>query len=726
MPPPRLTPPASSLALTLLLLTPPPRTPAEEAPGPTAASVTLHVAPGGDDRWSGNVDRSDPGGADGPLATLKGARDRIRAIRREAGRGRGPITVMISDGTYPVAEPIVFEPADGGTASAPVVYRAGPGAHPVLDGGRSITGFTARPDGVWTVKVPGVAEGCWTFEQLFVNGRRATRARTPGQSYHDMLKRVDRAVDPETGKDAPMEDRAFIARAEDLAPLRGLSPGQLRDVVVMAFHSWETSRHRIASADLETGLVVLTGPAPWPFFKWGPKQRYILENVPRVPDQLGEWFLSRDGTLTYKPLPGEVVATARVVAPVADAFLKIEGKPEANSFVEHLSFQGLTFRHSRYLLPPKGHGDSQAAVSIPAVIMADGARSVTLADCRVERTGTYGVWFRRGCTDCRIERCALVDLGAGGVRIGEHRIASGPEDWTDRITMDNCIVRGGGRIFPGSVGVLIGQSSENRVTHNDIGDLFYTAISVGWTWGYGESRCNRNIIEYNHIHHIGRGVLSDMGGVYTLGVSPGTSVGNNWIHDVDSYNRRGAGGWGLYNDEGSTGIRLENNLVHDTTTGSYHQHYGKDNLVRNNILAFSRYGQVMRTRAEPHLSFTFDRNIVIWRGGPLLTGDWSGRNFQVDHNLYFETTGRAVTFAGATIDEWRERTGQDRHSRIADPGFVDANLRDFRLKPGGPAAEIDFQPFDFTKAGVYGDPAWIEEARAPLPPTVFAIGPDAP
>ena len=85
--------------------------------------------------------------------------------------------------------------------------------------------------------------------------------------------------------------------------------------------------------------------------------------------------------------------------------------------------------------------------------MADGARHVTLTDCRVEHTGTYGVWFRRGCTDCRVERCALLDLGAGAVRIGEHRIASRPADWTDRITMDNCIVRGGGRIFPGCVGV---------------------------------------------------------------------------------------------------------------------------------------------------------------------------------------------------------------------------------------------------------------------------------
>ena len=161
-----------------------------------------------------------------------------------------------------------------------MVYQAEPGAHPVLDGGRSITGFTRRPDGVWTGKVPGVAEGRWTFEQLFVNGRRAPHARTPGQFYHYMLKRVNQAVEPATGKATPMENRAFVARAEDLEPLRGLSPQQLRDVVVVVYHSWETSRHRIASVDHKTGVVVLTGPAPWPFFAWGPNQRYIFENVP--------------------------------------------------------------------------------------------------------------------------------------------------------------------------------------------------------------------------------------------------------------------------------------------------------------------------------------------------------------------------------------------------------------------------------------------------------------
>ncbi|MGD0045101.1 MAG: hypothetical protein ABSE84_32660, partial [Isosphaeraceae bacterium] len=219
---------------------------------------------------------------------------------------------MIAAGTYPVSGPVVFEPADGGTAAAPVIYQAEPGARPIFDGGRVITGFSRRPDGLWTAKVPDVAAGRWTFEQLFVNGRRATRAHTPNEFYHYMLKRVTQDIDPATGQTVPMEKRAFIARGEDLEPLKGLSPDQLHDVNVVVFHSWEVSRHRIASVDHKTGMVILTGPAPWAFFAWGPNQRYYFENVPNTSDRPGERFLDRDGTIVYKPLPGEDPASAYV------------------------------------------------------------------------------------------------------------------------------------------------------------------------------------------------------------------------------------------------------------------------------------------------------------------------------------------------------------------------------------------------------------------------------
>jgi len=689
----------------------------------TQPATTLHIAPDGNDRWSGRLPRPDSGHADGPLASLLGARDRIRALRREPKAPGGPITIFIADGTYRLSNPVEFEPGDGGSALAPVVYQAAPGAHPIFDGGRAIMDFRSAAPDLWTALVPDAAVGHQPFEQLFVNGRRAIRARSPNSFYYFMSKRVIRAPDPWSGRIVPMENRGFVGRRKDLYPLAQLSAKQLRDVNLVVYHMWEVSRHRIAAFDGQTSTVILTGPAPWPFFEAGINQRYHVENLRDALDAAGEWFLDRDGTLLYKPLQGEDPAHASAAIPIADAFLTIKGRPEAGQWVEHLSFHGLTFRHSRYLLPPEGHADGQAGASLPAVIMADGARHVVLSACRVEHTGLYGAWFRRGCTDCRIERCAFQDLGAGGVRIGEQGVPADPSSQTRRITVHNNIICGGGRIFPGAVGVWIGQSSDNTVTHNDIADLFYTGVSVGWSWGYADTQCKRNTIEYNHIHHIGRGVLSDMGGVYTLGISTGTSVSNNVIHDVDSYDRYGRGGWGLYNDEGSTGIRLENNLVYNTATGGYHQHYGRENLIQNNIFALARDGQVQRSRAEPHLSFTFEHNIVYWKDGPLLGGIWSDRNFRMDHNLYFNARGQAVSFAGQSLPRWREATGQDQHSQIADPMFVNPDRFDFRLKPDSPTRALGFKPFDVSQAGVKGDPVWVEEAAVPLPPAQRAPEP---
>lgn len=660
------------------------------------ADEVFYVSPAGSDSWSGRLSSPNAGRSDGPLATLAGARDAVRKLK-SGGALKAPVRIVVADGTYWLTEPFVLNTEDSGTTECPVVYEEAKGARPVFSGGRVISGWRPAEDGLWAAHVPDVAEGKWRFSQLFVNGRRRVRARTPNEGHFQIAGR------------APMFAKSGIAEYDPLAVK--FRPGDIKpwpdidEANIVLLHYWESSRLKIASLDTEHSAVKFTGGdrLDW-WLKLNPRPQFYVENVREALDAPGEWYLDyKTGNLCYHPMNGEDMRQAEVVAAVLPRLLVLAGDPDKGHCVEHVNLRGLTFSHAGWTLEPTGHGDPQAAVSVEAAVQADGVRHCTFSRCTVSHVGTYGVWFRRGCTDNRMDFCEIADTGAGGVRIGEPGIQRQENRRTARNTVYSCYIHGGGHVYPGAIGVWIGQSPSNTISHNEICDHQYSGISIGWTWGYTDSDTAGTITEYNHIHHLGQGILTDMGAIYNLGASPGSRIANNHIHDV--------WGGGIYPDEGSARLLIENNVAYRTLNGGLSLHYGKDNTVRNNIFALNYLDQVVRHRNEPHSAFTFERNIVYHDEGNLLRG---GNNLDYEmlrHNVYWNSTGARDTFPGdRTFAEW-QAAGRDIGSLYADPLFVDPKRGDFRLKPESPALKLGIRPIDTSQAGLVGDAAWVKAPR---------------
>jgi hypothetical protein len=651
--------------------------------------VTFYVSPQGNDAWSGRKEQPTPDGQDGPFRTLVRARDAVRQLRSE-NRLKGAALVLLRGGRYELAEPLVLSPADSGRADSPTRFAAYPGEKPILSGGRLVTGWKPASDGLWTASVAEKADPSWTIPHLAVNGVVRQPSRLPKQGTFTIAGLA--GADPKAKYNTPADRFEFSA---EQFPVQDK---HLDQAEVIVLHFWVAGNYRITRLDEKARIVYLDrkskrrfteahGPAP---------ARYYLRNVYSGLSEPGTFFHDRHNNhLLYRPTRGENLATAEVVMPRLDALVKLEGDPLKGQYVEYVRFEGLTLADTQYT-PALGNAvDEQAASSVPGAIRLRGARHCLLRDCQLVRLGGYGIEVGEGCRHNTLMGNHLSYLGAGGIKINGGNASSRPELRTgDTEVTDNHLHHLGTRFHAG-VGVLLMHADRNWIAYNHIHHLYYTGISVGWVWGYAPSVSRDNRIEYNRIHNIGQGLLSDMGGIYTLGVSPGTVVRHNVIHDVESFNY---GGWGIYTDEGSTGIVIENNLVYRTKSGGFHQHYGKDNVIRNNIFALARTGQLIRSRSEPHRSFTIERNLVYFDEGNLFGSNWKDGHFRIDHNLYWRADGKPITTPLGDWAKW-QAAGHDVHSRLADPRFRDPKKGDFFLLSDSPALELGFKPFDPCLAG---------------------------
>ena len=691
--------------------------------------MELYVSPCGNDSWSGFLPEPNEERTDGPLATMAGARDRVRTIVRpplsmkqpwSVDAVSWPITVWLREGHYPVTEPILFGPED----SAPVRYAAYKDETPVIDGGVRVSDWKIEEVNgreCWVAELPEVAAGEWDFRQLFVDGERRLRTRLPKEGVYWMEDVPGLKLPTRWG---PGKCESFICAEGDVQAWKNI-----RAVEVVALHWWIEERFPVVSFDPDSRLVKLgrTSRAPLADDRNQRYARYYVENVFEALAEPGQWYLDRpEGKLYYLPKPGEDPETTEVFAPRALQLIEIIGEPETNRFVEYLHFQGLTFQHTDWRHPGEdeaadtlgvatsdtrrryGRGEdaaaSQAACDVPGVIYLEGARCCIFEDCSIRNVGWYGIEIADGCTSNTVVGNNIYDLGAGGVKLngtfaqGERCRQTG----LNRVTDNN--IQSGGRVFHSAIGVLSMHSYGNIIAHNHIHDFFYTGISCGWIWGYAESVSRDNLIEKNHIHQIGQGMLSDMGGVYLLGVQPGTVVRGNLIHDIEKANY---GGWCLYTDEGSSHIVLKDNVCYDTNSEIFHQHYGRENTVRNNIFAFGGENLFAYTRVEPHVGLNLTRNIIITDGPPISVKDYgpNQRRINSDLNLFWHVSGDepVVNAPGGdqpTLDlqQW-QALGYDLHSILADPKCADPKGRDFSLADDSPAYQLGFKPIDLSDVG---------------------------
>ena len=676
--------------------------------------LELYVSVDGNDSWSGTMPNPNREATDGPLATVTKARDIVRELKRKADLPAA-VKVWIRGGRYSLKESIVFDSQD----SAPVTYEAFPGERPIFDGGTQITGWKEERIGdtlAWTVELPEVAKGKWYFKQLFVNGQRRTRARLPKQDYFwiDTVPGIDYSAHLFDGSNR------FQCKPGDIQSWTNLTDA---DIVVL--HYWIEERLPVVDFDEHTRVVTSSRKSIFALLDdFKPRYaRYYVENVFEALTEPGDWYLERkSGKLYYIPMAGESMEETEIFAPRIHQFIRISGNPDEDRYVEFLKLKGLEFQHSDWVQPPGGGerwwwaekgvdfgAAAQSAVNIPGVIYLEGARHCVIEDCRIRHVGWWGIELSHGCQYNRITANTVSDMGAGGIKLDGADIHGPIKRRTGYNKVTDNYVHHGGRVFHSAPGIISIHSFGNVIAHNHVHDFYNSGICCGFVWGYKDNISRDNLIENNYIHHLGFGLLSDMGGIYTLGIQPGTIIRGNVIHDITKHNY---GGWGIYLDEGSSHITVEHNLTYRTDSHGYCQHYGRENIVRHNIFALGRDGTVSLGRAGDRNSFTFERNIVVMDDTPLYTlaktMTFEPAHFVADVNLVWNLSGQPV-FSGIVIEEGTlqpsytlkdmQRMGYDRHSVEADPGFVDIRCDNYKLTEGSPAYALGIQAIDTSYVG---------------------------
>lgn len=651
----------------------------------------LVVAPYGDD--------SNAGTPDAPLATLEKAKELVKTIDTDEN-----ITVWFREGTYFIADTVNFTEED----KANVLYRSYPDEKVEFSGAKAYSDWsetTINGVNAFVTDVEINSEDDY-FRSLFKGNKRLSRSNYPKEGTFKIADPLtSEAIVPEINANFFTHSAAFKVHTSDILDFANPS-----DIDVKIMHFWCDDLLPVLSVDAETGRVETEKASAMTVRV---DDNYIFENVKEALSLPGEWYLDRtEQKLYYIPEEGDTVDNTTLYAGMTEQLITFTN-------AENIAFQGVDFintdwdhidgthtgipfpaSHPLYKNIKYGTDHPQAAFEVPAAILISASEGIDFTDCLFENISYTAVKFEKASKNCNITSCKFNEIGANAIFIHGDFVVPAT---TENINVKDCHISYYGRIYNNAIGILLTHAIDCELSNNEIHDGWYTGISVGWNWGYTDNSTNNIQIKDNLIYNIGNGWLSDMGGIYTLGIQPDTVISGNIIYNVGcDEGAYGYGGWGIYLDEGSSYITVENNLVYDCSSQTFHQHYGKENIVRNNIFAFGGEGQFIITKNEDHNSLTLTNNILVGDNTVMYKNSVKKDWFVDDSNLYWDYTNGGNVYSGDSMKIHERHTlvimttrGYYNNAVFEDPLFKDAANRDFTLAENSPALKAGFVPFAY-------------------------------
>jgi hypothetical protein len=551
----------------------------------------IYVSPSGLD--------SHPGTYDHPFKTLGKVTEAMGTMDTHQLE---KIVVWMNAGVYPLINPILID-SSVKKSDVLVQFKAVEGSEPIISGAIALEEWTSSGQGLWVSKI---SNDIAPFRELFVQGKRAIRARHPNNEY---LRVKEVGTDRRTN---------FTYHAGDFP-----QPKKPEEVELALLHDWSITRIPIAHIDVETHSIHAVdsiGAKDLNFFNldnWEPNPRYYLENSFEFLDAEYEWFLDSAASKVYLKLPPDMdPSQLSIEVPLAESLLVVEGS-EQNP-ISNISFEGISFKYCRWNIPNDTYAGIQAChfdtqkgkiawEVVPAAIRTTWASNILFENCEFSSLGGSGIWLGTGTKNSTIRKCRITDISGNGIMIGEgqdRHVAGGPwwKTAPQQAAIGNKVVDSDisacGLQFYGAVGIWCGLTAETLLKNNEIHNLPYTGISMGWMWSPEATPCRDNTIEQNHIHHIMQ-KLSDGGGIYMLGLQPGSKIVGNHIHDI-SVNAGRAESNGMFLDEGTKEVLVENNLIYNIAKSPLRFHRASTNIVKNNYLfSLSTIPGIMYNRTLP-------------------------------------------------------------------------------------------------------------------------------